>query len=114
MERYGFSTDSEGRSRLECPHRGTRLLRQPLYTKGTAFTEEERFAFGLEGLLPAPHEHHRAAGEAGLREHRPQEDPLEKYVGLIALQDRNEQLFYRVLVDHLEEILPIVYTPTVG
>jgi malic enzyme len=114
MERYGQSTDSEGRPRLECPHRGTRLLRQPLYTKGTAFTEEERFAFGLEGLLP----HHASSIEE--QEKRAYEnivcktDPLEKYVGLAALQDRNERLFYRVLVEHLEEFLPIAYTPTVG
>ncbi len=114
MERYGLSQDSEGRPRLECPYRGTRLLRHPLYTKGTAFTEEERFAFGLEGLLP----HHTSSIEE--QEKRAYEnivrktDPLEKYVGLAALQDRNERLFYRVIVDHLEEFLPIAYTPTVG
>ena len=114
MERYGLTQDPEGRPRLECPYRGTRLLRDPLYTKGTAFTEEERFAFGLEGLLP----HHTSSIDE--QEKRVYEnivrktDPLEKYVGLAALQDRNERLFYRLLVDHLEEFLPIVYTPTVG
>ena len=103
MERYGLTRDSEDRPRLECPYRGTRLLRHPLYTKGTAFTEEERFAFGLEGLLP----HHTSSIEE--QERRVYEniarktDPLEKYVGLAALQDRNERLFYRLLVDHLEE-----------
>ena len=97
MERYGLTRDSEGRPRLECPYRGTRLLRHLLYTKGTAFTEEERFAFGLEGLLP----HHTSTIEE--QERRVYEnivrktDPLEKYVGLAALQDRNERLFYRVL-----------------
>ena len=114
MERYGLIRDSEGRPRLECPYRGTRLLRHPLYTKGTAFTEEERFAFGLEGLLP----HHTSSieeQEARVYENIARKtDPLEKYVGLAALQDRNERLFYRLLVDHLEEYLPIVYTPTVG
>ena len=114
MERYGLTRDSQGRARLECPYRGTRLLRHPLYTKGTAFTEEERFAFGLEGLLP----HHASSIEE--QERRVYEnivrktDALEKYIGLAALQDRNEHLFYRLLVDHLEEFLPIVYTPTVG
>jgi malic enzyme len=114
MERYGLTYDASGRPRLVCPYRGTRLLRHLLYTKGTAFTEEERFAFGLEGLLP----HHTSTLEE--QERRVYEniarkpDPLEKYVGLAALQDRNERLFYRLLVDHLEEFLPIVYTPTVG
>jgi hypothetical protein len=114
MERYGLTRDPQGRARLECPYRGTRLLRHPLYTKGTAFTEEERFAFGLEGLLP----HHTSSIQE--QERRVFEnivrktDALERYVGLAALRDRNERLFYRLLVDHLEEFLPIVYTPTVG
>jgi malate dehydrogenase (oxaloacetate-decarboxylating) len=114
MERYGLTSDAEGRPRLECPYRGTRLLQHPLYAKGTAFSEEERFAFGLEGLLP----HHTSSIEE--QEKRAYEniarktDALEKYVGLAALQDRNERLFYRVLVNHLEEFLPIAYTPTVG
>jgi malic enzyme len=95
-------------------YRGATLLRQPLYTKGTAFTEEERAAFGLEGLLPdhvsTMEQQARRIYENILRK----TDPLEKYIGLAALQDRNERLFYRVLADHVEEFLPIVYTPTVG
>jgi malic enzyme len=85
-----------------------------MYTKGTAFTLEERSAFGLEGLLPS------AVGTLEQQARRMyasiarKDDPLEKYIGLAALQDRNEHLFYRVLVDHIEELLPIVYTPTVG
>ena len=63
MERYALTRDSEGRPRLTCPYRGTRLLRHLLYTKGTAFTEEERFAFGLEGLLP----HHTSTIEDPLK-----------------------------------------------
>ena len=114
MESYRLKRDSLGLNRLECPYRGARLLRHPMYTKGTAFTEEERIAFGLEGLLP----HH----ESNLEEQQKRvyanitrkSDPLEKYIGLAALQDRNEHLFYRLLVDHIEEFLPIVYTPTVG
>ncbi len=114
MERYGLVRDARGRPRLQCPHRGTRLLRHPLYTKGTAFGEEERFAFGLEGLLPTHvstiEEQERRVYENIARK----SDPLEKYIGLAALQDRNEHLFYRLLVDNLEEFLPIVYTPVVG
>jgi len=114
MERFGMTRDSEGNPRLEVPCRGVALLRHPLYTKGTAFTLEERSAFGLEGLLP------QAVGTLEQQERRAyaniarKSEPLEKYVGLAALQDRNEHLFYRVLVDHIEELLPIVYTPTVG
>jgi malic enzyme len=114
MESYGRRTDTLGRPRLECPYRGTRLLRHPLYTKGTGFSEEERFAFGLDGLLPhhvsTLEEQSRRAYESVARK----TDPLEKFIGLAALQDRNEHLFYRVLLDHLGEFLPIVYTPTVG
>jgi malic enzyme len=113
METYGLKSDG-GRVRLEVPYRGTALLRHPLYTKGTAFTLEERAALGLEGLLP------QAVSTLEQQERRVYEnisrkpDPLEKFIGLAALQDRNEHLFYRVLVDHVEEFLPIVYTPIVG
>ncbi len=114
MERYGLTRDGGGAVRLRVPYRGTRLLRHPMYTKGTAFTQEERVAFGLEGLLP------HAVSTLEQQERRVyaniarKQDPLEKFIGLAALQDRNEHLFYRVLVDHPEELLPIVYTPTVG
>jgi malic enzyme len=100
--------------RLAVPDRGARLLRQPMYTKGTAFTAEERVALGLEGLLP------HAVSTLDQQQRRVyaniarKQDALEKYIGLAALQDRNEVLFYRLVVDHIEEFLPIVYTPTVG
>src|SRR6185369_16320271 len=114
LEKYGRSVDPQGRPRLKVPYRGTRLLRHPLYTKGTAFTMEERSAFGLEGLLP------RAVSTMAQQSQRVyanisrKSDPLEKFIGLASLQDRNEHLFYRVLLDHVEEFLPIVYTPVVG
>jgi len=85
-----------------------------MYTKSSAFSHEEREAFGLEGLLPS------AVSTMEQQERRVyanitrKTDPLEKYIGLAALQDRNEHLFYRLLIDHVEEFLPIVYTPTVG
>ncbi len=93
---------------------GLDLIRDPLLNKGAAFTAEERKLFGLEGLLPP------RAVEIGLQRRRVLEnlerlaDPLEKYVALAALQDRNEHLFFDVLTHRLEDLMPIVYTPTVG
>src|SRR5207344_1595377 len=88
--------------------------RHPMYTKGTAFNQEERDAFGLEGLLP-PHVSTIEQQERRIYANIARKtEPLEKFIGLAALQDRNEHLFYRVLIDHVEEFLPIVYTPTVG
>jgi malate dehydrogenase (oxaloacetate-decarboxylating) len=96
------------------PCRGSELLRHPMYNKGSAFSREERAALGLEGLLPwavgSMEQQTRRAYENIVRKI----DPLERHIGLAALHDRNEHLFYRVLTDHLEEFLPIVYTPTVG
>ena len=114
MESFGLKRDSRGKPYLEVPYRGARLLSHPFYTKTTAFSLEERVAFGLEGLLP----HHVSTMEQQARRAyeniRRKTEPLERYIGLAALQDRNEHLFYRVLLDHLDEFMPIVYTPTVG
>jgi malate dehydrogenase (oxaloacetate-decarboxylating) len=90
------------------------LLDTPLLNKGTAFTETERNKFGLHGLLP-PHiedlnEQVVRAYEAYQRE----DNDLERHIYLRALQDTNEVLFYRLLLDHIEEMTPIVYTPVVG
>ena len=114
MERYREVTDAQGRRSIEVGCRGPALLNHSMYNKSTAFTREEREAFGLSGLLPdaistMEQQAVRVYGNIARKE-----DPLERYIGLAALEDRNEHLFYRVLVDHLEELLPIVYTPTVG
>jgi malic enzyme len=85
-----------------------------MYNKSTAFTAEERRAFGLEGLLPAAVSSMDRQAERAYAHISRKTDALERYIGLAALQDRNEHLFYRVVVDHLDELLPIVYTPTVG
>lgn len=114
MERYDLRTEPSGRKRLSVPYRGTRLLRHPMFTKGTAFTLEERITLGLEGLLPHAVSTMDQQARRIYASIQRKPDPLEKYIGLAALQDRNEYLFYRVLLDHIQEFLPIVYTPTVG
>ena len=94
--------------------RGVALLRDPLLNKGTAFTEAERVALGLKGLLP-PHvvTIEEQVGRV-LENYRRKESDLERYIYLVSLQDRNETLFYRVVTEYLEAMMPIVYTPTVG
>jgi malate dehydrogenase (oxaloacetate-decarboxylating) len=90
------------------------LLDNPLLNKGSAFPEDERREFGLLGLLPL----HCSTIEEQLartyENYRRKESDLERYVFLTALQDRNETLFYRLLQDHIAEMMPIIYTPTVG
>lgn len=114
MERYDLISEPSGRKRLSVAFRGTRLLRHPMYTKGSAFTQEERMVLGLEGLLPHAVTTMEQQARRVYASIQRKQDPLEKYIGLAALQDRNEHLFYRVLLDHIQEFLPIVYTPTVG
>ena len=95
-------------------YRGVKILHDPVRNKGTAFTDAERDALKLRGLLPrrihSPAEQEmRVLGAI-----RSKTNDLERYLFLIALQDRNETLFYRVLINHIEEMMPLVYTPTVG
>ncbi len=94
--------------------RGAELIHDPLLNKGSAFSTKERDELGLHGLLPPQQntlaQQARRAHNSLLR----LTEPLDKYVGFSALQDRNEHLFYRILTDHMTEYMPIVYTPTVG
>jgi len=100
-------------NRLEIP-RGMDLLNRQGVNKGTAFTEQERNEFGLQGLLPPYIE---TLGEQVVRAYKAylrKDDDLERHIYLRALQDTNEVLFYRLLLDHIEEMTPIIYTPTVA
>lgn len=93
---------------------GQELLEDPLLNKGSAFPESERRAFGLLGLLPY---HSSSLEEQVIRAYENYSrlpSPLEKYIYLTALQDRNEVLFYRLVETHIAEMMPIIYTPTVG
>ncbi|GLV47515.1 malate dehydrogenase [Thermus sp. LT1-2-5] len=111
---YDVKRDEKGERYLEPYVTGFLLLRLPLLNKGTAFTEEERRALGLEGLLPPHVNTLEEQKERVYRRYRLIASPLEKHIYLRHLQDRNEVLFYALVVDHLEEMLPILYTPTVG
>ncbi|HDR4205753.1 TPA: oxaloacetate-decarboxylating malate dehydrogenase, partial [Bacillus anthracis] len=94
--------------------RGVEVLSTPLLNKGVAFTQEEREELGLKGLLPPAVLTLEEQARRAYEQFCSQPDDLLKNVYLTALHDRNEVLFYRILTDHLREMLPIVYTPTVG
>lgn len=95
-------------------NQGVKILHDPMRNKSTAFTEAERDALKLRGLLP-PRVHSLAEQEMRvLGAIRSKVNDLERYLYLVSLQDRNETLFYRVLINNIEEMMPLVYTPTVG
>ncbi len=98
----------------DIPVTGNVLLGSRLLTKEQAFPPDERHAFGLSGLLPAHVLTIEEQAELAMGHVRRSDDPLDRYITLAALQDRNATLFYRVLVDNIDELLPVVYTPTVG
>ncbi|HEX5419157.1 MAG TPA: NAD-dependent malic enzyme [Gammaproteobacteria bacterium] len=102
------------RKTIEVTVRGAELLHNPMLSKGSAFSAEERQRFELEGLLPVRSKNISQQARRVYAQLQDQPDDLQKYVLLAALLNRNVHLFYRVLSDHLEELMPIVYTPTVG
>lgn len=94
--------------------RGMHLLDTPLLNKGTAFSLEERAAFGLDGLLPPQIESLSEQAVRAYDAYRHKTDDLERHIYLRALQDENETLYYRLLSEHIEELMPVVYTPVVA
>ena len=113
MDKFDLSRTADG-DVLRVNKRGPDLLRYPLYNKGTAFTHEERREFGIEGLLPAEYNDIDTQAKRIFKSIFNNRDDLGRNIGLAMLQDRNEVLFYKLLGENLEEIMPIVYTPTVG
>jgi malate dehydrogenase (oxaloacetate-decarboxylating) len=90
------------------------LLNSPILNKGTAFTDEERSRFGLDGLLPPQVETLDEQVVRAYKAFKRKDDDLERHIYLRALQDTNEVLFYRLVLEHLEEMMPVIYTPVVG
>jgi malate dehydrogenase (oxaloacetate-decarboxylating)(NADP+) len=111
VRKGGSNTNSNDNNKTV---RGIQLIHDPFLNKGTAFSEEERDTLGLRGLLP-PVVQSMEAQIARARENFAEKATgLEKYLYLISLQDENRTLFYRVVIDNITEMMPIVYTPTVG
>ena len=102
------------RKPLYVPYAGNALLELPLLNKGSAFSEEERVTFNLHGLIPHNIENIEEQTQRSYQQYLAFDEDLNKHIYLRNIQDTNETLFYNLLSQHLEEMLPIIYTPTVG
>ncbi len=115
MHRYQTKTDPQtGERYLPVSRRGRALLDDAMLNKGTAFSVEERAALGIDGLLPAAVLSLEQQIARNYENYKLAATDMDRFLCLAALQDRNETLFYRLLSEHVEEMTPIVYTPTVG
>ncbi len=115
MHRYQTKTDPvSGERYLPVGRKGRAIINDSILNKGTCFTLEERIALGMDGLLPPASLTIEQQLSRVYENYQHQPDDISRYLYLVALQDRNETLFYRLLSEHVEEMIPIVYTPTVG
>jgi malate dehydrogenase (oxaloacetate-decarboxylating) len=115
MLTYSKRTDRfSGEEYIEVPFKGEGLTEHPLFNKGTAFPQDERQTLGICGLLPEAVSNLALQKQKTYESFKAKTDDLEKYIFMLSLLDRNETLYYALILDHLEEMLPIVYTPTVG
>src|SRR5678816_3835568 len=94
--------------------RGEPVLRNPFTNKSTAFTAAERAELGLDGLVPPAVSTMDQQLARVYENYRAKQTPLERYIHLVSLQGRNETLFFRLLQEHIDEMMPVVYTPVVG
>jgi len=112
---FTITRDEEtGRETWSVPLTGQLLLDHPLFNQGTAFTEEERRDLSLMGLLPPHVDTIELQAARAYEAYRRKDSDLERHIFLRALQDENETLFYRLMLEHIEDMMPIIYTPTVG
>ncbi|MCC7534930.1 MAG: NAD-dependent malic enzyme [Deltaproteobacteria bacterium] len=111
---HDLPNELAGAGVIDTRKQGVWLLHNPSTNQGTAFDREQRAALRVRGMVPYRVTTLAEQATAAIAQIRAKSTPLEQYIGMASLQDRNEVLFYRVLVDHIAELMPIVYTPTVG
>lgn len=99
---------------VSIPYSGPTLLSMSILNKGCAFSDEERDEFDLKGLLPRRHETIDQQVERAYQQYLSFEEPINKHIYLRAIQDKNETMFYRLVLDHIDEMMPMIYTPVVG
>ena len=106
--------NSAKKSALYIPHSGPSLLETPLLNKGSAFSTEERVTFNLTGLIPPRYETIKEQVDRAYMQYSSFDEPINKHIYLRSIQDNNETLYYRLVKEHIDEMMPIIYTPTVG